>query len=743
MGSRLLIISNRLPITASVDADGRVELTAASGGLATGLRPWYEGAGGLWIGWPGDVSRFTSSQSADLERQLEARSIVPVLLSQDHVNRYYNGFANRVLWPLFHYLIDRVPVDATGWDAYRQVNATFADAIVRQYRPGDVIWIHDYQLMLVPAMVRAKLPGARIGFFLHIPFPSSEVFRTLPWRREILEGLLGADLIGFHTFSYLRHFVASLLHIEGLEADIDRVRIGERQVTVGAFPMGIDAASFVAQAQDPAVIEAAAKIRADAGGRRILLGVDRLDYTKGIPRRLTSIERLLTREPSLRDEVRYIQVAVPSRGEVDSYQRFRRSVEEAVGRINGTCGTLRSTPVHYIHQSVSMAELVALYLAADVMLVTPLRDGMNLVAKEFLASRVDEDGVLVLSEFAGAAAELGEAVVVNPYDVEAVSHAMQRALSMPAGERAARMRPMRRRVLDYDVHAWASAFMSQLQPAAAGPADPIVERPLPALVTAMTDARRRHGLRLLLDYDGTLVPLARSPELAAPDGELLELLAQLATAPGLLLEIVSGRPRDTLDAWFAHLPAVLWAEHGFWRRDGDSWQPAANVSPGWLDRIHPILEQFTASTPGSHIEIKTASVAWHYRNAQRDFGARQAHELRMLLGDALSNQPLEVLEGKKVIEVRFRGISKAVVADRPEVAHGATSLAFGDDRTDEDLFRALPSGSLTVSVGQRLPGAKYVVEDFRAVRQILRSLLANGPDGDHALPGARGTLGQP
>jgi trehalose 6-phosphate synthase/phosphatase len=744
MGSRLLIVSNRLPVTASLDADGKVELAAASGGLATGLRPWYEGAGGLWIGWPGDVSRFTPAQWMDLERQLDRRSIVPVALSQDHVNRYYNGFANRVLWPLFHYLIDRVPVDATGWEAYRQVNATFADAVVRQYRPGDVIWIHDYQLMLVPAMLRAKLPQARIGFFLHIPFPSSEVFRTLPWRRQILEGLLGADLVGFHTFSYVRHFVASLLHVEGIEADIDRVRIGDRHVTLGAFPMGIDAGSFVARAQDPTVAAAAAKIREDAGGRRILLGVDRLDYTKGIPRRLTSIERLLTREPALRDEIRYIQVAVPSRGEVDSYQRFRRQVEEAVGRINGTCGTLRSTPVHYIHQSVSMSELVALYLAADVMVVTPLRDGMNLVAKEFLASRVDEDGVLVLSEFAGAAAELGDAVVVNPYDVEAVSQAMQRALLMPAGERAARIRPMRRRVLQYDVHAWASAFMAQLQPPRVAAVEAIVERPLPALVTAMTEARRRNGLRLLLDYDGTLVPLARSPELAAPDGDLLDLLAQLASAPGLLLEIVSGRPRDTLEEWFAHLPAVLWAEHGFWRRDGETWEPAANVTPGWLDRIHPILEQFTASTPGSHIEIKTASVAWHYRNVQRDFGARQAHELRMLLGDALSNQPLEVLEGKKVIEVRFRGISKAAVADRPEVAQGtSTSLAFGDDRTDEDLFKALPPGSLTVSVGQRLAGAKYVVEDYRAVRQLLRSLLADDTDGDPALFGARGTLGQP
>ena len=724
--SRLLIVSNRLPVSAHV-AGGEVQLTAASGGLATGLRPWHEGSGGLWIGWPGDTSRFTPEQQAELERALTARAIVPVPLSADHIKRFYHGFANRVLWPLFHYLIDRVPVDATGWDAYRQVNETFADIVVREYRTGDVVWVHDYQLMLVPAMLRRRLPGARIGFFLHIPFPSSEVFRTLPWRREVLDGLLGADLIGFHTYSYLRHFVASLLHVEGVETDIDRVLIGDREVRLGAFPMGIDATGFAADARNPAIIAAAEAIRRDAGGRRILLGVDRLDYTKGIPRRLQAVERLLTRRPDLRDEVRYIQIAVPSRGEVESYQRFRRQVEEAVGRINGTCGTLRSTPIQYVYQSVSNAELVALYLAADVMLVTPLRDGMNLVAKEFLASRVDEGGVLVLSEFAGAAAELGEAVVVNPYDVGAVAEAIVRSIEMTPDEQRARMRPMRRRVLDYDIHTWAGAFMASLNREDPAPADPRTARPLPALSTAIAECRALAHVRLLLDYDGTLVPLARSPELAAPDADLLSILQRLAADDGITLELVSGRPRETLESWFGHLPILLWAEHGFWRRaPGDrDWQAPVEIAAGWLERIHPILQQFTASTPGSHIETKTASIAWHYRGAHREFGARQAHELRMLLGDALSNQPLEVLEGKRVIEVRFRGISKAIVARGGEAFDGPmTTVAFGDDRTDEDLFRALPPSAVTVAVGQRLARAKYQLDDHRAVRQALRALLA-------------------
>ena len=731
-GNRLIIVSNRLPITASLDKGGALRLEMASGGLANGMRPWHEKSGGLWIGWPGETSKFSEEQRTALARQLADRGIVPVTLSQDHVNRYYHGFANRVLWPLFHYLIDRLPVHATGWDAYRQVNQTFANVIVEQYRPGDVIWVHDYQLMLLPAMIRHRLPDARIGFFLHIPFPSFEVFRTLPWRREVLEGLLGSDLIGFHTFSYVRHFVASLPHVDGAEADIDRVRVGGRTIRLGAFPMGIDTGAFVAQAQDPDVQAKAATLRREAGGRKILLGVDRLDYTKGIPRRLQSIERLLTRYPDLRDEIRYIQVAVPSRGEVDSYQRFRRFVEEQVGRINGTCGTLRSTPIHYMHQSVSTAELVAMYCAADVMLVTPLRDGMNLVAKEFLASRVDDDGVLVLSEFAGAAAELAEAIVVNPYDVDAVAETIRRSLQMPREERHRRMRPMRRRVIEHDVHAWAKTFIERLESPSVTEARPAPVGP--ALATAIGKAKPTSQVRLLLDYDGTLVPLAPAPELAIPDDDLLELLRALTSDPCMRVEIVSGRPRETLEGWFGDLPLVLWAEHGFWRRraPGAEWEAAAVVDSRWLDRVQPILERFTASTPGSLIESKAASVAWHYRAAPRELGQRQAHELRMLLVDALNNQPLEVLEGKKVIEVRFRGISKALVA-RPvpgESQLDATVVAFGDDRTDEDLFVALPESSITVAVGQRLGGARYEIKDYRAVRRLLRELLTAAASAD-------------
>ena len=720
---RLLIVSNRLPVTACVSG-GRVSLSDAGGGLATGLRPYHAQSRGLWIGWPGDVSSFSPSQDAELEAALRDRAIVPVRLSREDIERYYDGFSNQVLWPLFHYLIDRLPADATSWDAYRRVNEMFADAVAYEYRRGDTIWVHDYQLMLVPALLRERLPEARIGFFLHIPFPSSEVFRVLPWRREILTGLLGADLIGFHTFAYMRHFLASLLHVDGVETDIDRVRVGLRDVKLGVFPMGVDAAGFAARAADPEVAAHAAAIRRDAGGRRIVLGIDRLDYTKGIPRRLEAIERLLEREPDLADKIRYIQVAVPSRGEVDSYQHFKRQLEERVGRINGACGTVRSTPVHYVHRSVSGQELVALYCAADVMLVTPLRDGMNLVAKEFVASRVDEDGVLVLSEFAGAASELHSALVVNPYDVDGVAGSIERALAMSIEERRARMRALRRIVREHDIHVWADGFLRELHAVSQPHRDARRHNP-PPLAATLAEMHRTKRLRLLLDYDGTLVPLARSPELAAPDCELLALLSRLAATPGIEVEIVSGRPRETLSDWLGDLPITLWAEHGFWHRGSpsDVWHPSMDIEPDWMSRVQPILDRFTAATPGAALEVKSASLAWHYRGAPREFGARQAHELRMLLGDALSNQPLEVLEGKKVIEVRWRGISKALVAKRVVEAMGPETLvAIGDDRTDEELFRALPPTSVTIAVGRAASAAAYRVDDHRAVRRLLESL---------------------
>ena len=722
-GGRLLVVANRLPVTVRGHAGGGIRVSRASGGLATGLRSWQERTAAVWIGWPGDVSCFSARQRRDLDRVLTERGLVPVPLTAEHVARYYEGLANEVLWPLCHYLVDRVPIDAADWPAYREANERFADVVVDTWRPGDLVWVHDYQLLLLPAMLRERLPDARIGFFLHIPFPSSEVFRILPWRREILLGMLGADVVGFHTYAYRRHFLTSLLHCAGIEADVDTIPMDGRTVRAGVFPMGIDAEAFDALAAEDQTRAEVERHRGEAGGHRMILGVDRLDYTKGIPRRLLAFERLLERRSDLRPSIRYVQVAVPSREGVDAYRAFRRQVDELVGRVNGAYATPSAVPVHYLHRSVSRRELVALFGAADVMLVTPLRDGMNLVAKEFVASRRDGDGVLVLSEFAGAAAELGDALIVNPYDADALSRVIEQALEMPAAERRSRMQAMRQRVFSHDVHAWADGFLADLAPA---PAPPTSAAAAAAPLGEALSQLGHEPVVLLLDYDGTLVPIADTPERAVPDVELLALLRRLAAHRDVCVHIVSGRSRDVMQEWLGGLPIDLWAEHAFWHRSSSDleWSQATPLPDDWSGKVLPILESFTGSTPGSRIEHKSAALAWHHRLADPGFGERQAHELRLVLGDALSNQPLEVVEGKKVVEVRLRGISKARAARHVrEALEGAgTIVAIGDDRTDEDLFAALPE-SLTIKVGEGPTAARYRLADVPAVLQFLQWIV--------------------
>ncbi|WNG44558.1 bifunctional alpha,alpha-trehalose-phosphate synthase (UDP-forming)/trehalose-phosphatase [Archangium minus] len=720
--SRLLLVSNRLPVTVKADKDG-VSVVRSAGGLATGLRGPHERSGGLWIGWPGDVSRLTPQQRASVEAQLAELRCVPLYLSASEVSRFYEGYSNRTLWPLCHYLIDRIPEQERDWDVYRKVNERFADLVARHYQPGDTIWVHDYQLMLVPAFLRARLPQARIGFFFHIPFPSSEIFRTLPHRADLVRGLLGADLIGFHTITYVRHFSSTLMRLLGLETVVDRVAYDGREVRLGAFPMGIDAQAFENLAKEPAVLEEVRTHREKSSELRLLLGVDRLDYTKGIPRRLLAVQRLLEREPTWRGRLRFVQVAVPSRTAVADYAAYRDKVDELVGRINGLYGSVHNVPVHYLYRSFNERQLTALYRAADVMFVTPIRDGMNLVAKEFCAARPDEDGVLVLSEFAGAADEMGDAVMVNPYDVEGMADALEAALEMPEEERRTRMRNLRARVKEYDVHWWVRSFLDELQ---ATPTPPPRVEPAGA-EEALAQLREAQCLLLLIDYDGTLVPFAPKPELASPDAELLDLLQRLASRRDTRVHIVSGRPRETLEAWFGGLPLGLHAEHGLWSRPapGAPWTSQEGVTTDWKNLVRPVLEAFAARVPGAFVEEKSGSLAWHYRQVDPVFGARQARELRLHLGEVFAHGPLEVLPGDKVVEVRARGVNKGrvVALVTQDMSPGTRVVAIGDDRTDEDLFAALPEGSLAIHAGGKDTRARYRVKGPPEVRRLLSSLL--------------------
>jgi len=721
--ARLLIASNRLPVTVKTGASG-VAVEPTTGGLATGMRGPHERLGGFWIGWPGDLEGLEADARAEGLGRLAELRLVPVPLSADEIARYYESYSNAVLWPLFHYAMARLPHEVRDFDAYEAVNARFADALAERWEPGDLVWIHDYQLMLVPQLLRERIPEARIGFFLHIPFPSSEIFRVVPQRERLLEGVLGADLVGFHTSAFVRHFASSVLRLLGATTEVDRIRWRGREVRLGVFPMGVDARHFDALAGTEEVLSLVAAHRVH--GAQLVVGIDRLDYTKGIPRRLLAFEALLRDQPELRGKVRFVQVAVPSRENVGAYRELRDEVDAFVGRIHGEFATTTWSPIHYLHRGLSQAEIVALYRAADAVVVTPLRDGMNLVAKEFVASRPDEDGVLVLSELAGAAAELAEALHVNPYDIDRTAEALRRALEMPREERRTRMAALRQRVMTHDVHWWARTFVARLErtPVAAD----TVSAPSPrgVVAAALERARAAPRLALLLDYDGTLVPFAPTPELAQPDAALLDLLGALAARPHTEVHVVSGRRRATLERWMGTLPVGLHAEHGLWTRaPGGEWTRMDASFDAWREPVLAILREFSERTPGSLVEEKTAGMAWHYRSADPEYGAAQAKELSLHLQTLLSNVPVEILPGDMVLEIRPHGIDKGLVVQAvlARVTGPTLLLAMGDDRTDEDMFAALPEGSLAVHVGPSPSRAPVRLAGVAEARRFLADLL--------------------
>lgn len=726
MRGRLLIVSNRLPFTLQEEG-GRTRLAPSAGGLATALRGPHEESGGLWFGWPGDLSRVPAGERAELEDEMSRRRAVPIHVTPAEVSRYYDGFSNSVLWPLFHYLLDKVQLDAeSDWVAYQGVNRRFAEAVAAEYREGDAIWVHDYQLALVPGYLRALVPEAPIGFFLHVPFPSADVFRILPWREEILRGLLGADLVGFHTSSYRHNFAHAAAVVLGVELGTDALVVDDRLVRIGVHPISIDSRFFAETAEHPLVAAEVEKLRAETTGKRIVLGIDRLDYTKGIPRRLLAIDRLLCNEPSLKDSVHFIQVAVPSRERVDAYGELRRTVNELVGRLNAHHGTPAGAPIQLLYRSIELHQLVALYRAADVMLVTPLRDGMNLVAKEYVMARADQRGVLVLSELAGASAELPEALTVNPYDLTATAAAVTRALHMSPREQEVRMKAMRERLSRDDVHAWAQRFLSDLQPGAPRAHGGESGRPS-ALVAEMRAAREAPARLLMLDYDGTLVPLAPMPDLATPDADLLDLLVRLAQLPQTEVHIVTGRTCASIGRWLGELPVHLHAEHGFWSRRGGVWSANGPIREGWKARVTPLLKDVVARTPGALLEEKTTAIALHYRGSDPTLVADRLRELRPMLQEALRASPsdAEILEGSKVLEVRQRGVGKGVLADMilAPVGRETKVVVAGDDRTDEDMFEAATHDAITIHVGGGRSDARYRVTTPAALRSLLAAWL--------------------
>ena len=720
--AKLLLVSNRVPWTVSSEG-GKGVLKPSSGGLATALAGTHARGETLWVGWPGDLNGLDAEGRTAVLEELRAHRVISVELSSEEVERYYEGFSNGVLWPLFHYMLDKVRLDTDqDWDAYAAVNQRFAQAAAECAEPGDSVWVHDYQLMLVPRYLRELQPDLRIGFFLHIPFPAYEVFRILPCRELLLQGVLASDLVGFHTPGYQAHFSNASRRILGAESREDGIDYEGHHVALGDYAIGIDADTFSRTADSPTVTARVQEIRQGLGGRTLILGVDRLDYTKGIPQRLLAVERYLELHPEMRDSILYLQAAVPSRERVEAYAQYRRQVDEVTGRINGLYGSPTRVPVHCLHRSIPFEELVALYRAADVMLVTPLRDGMNLVAKEFCATRTDDSGILILSEFAGASADLREAILVNPYDTGAIAEAMDTALRMPPGQARGRMRALRKRITTHDVHRWAETFVRDLQ--AQGPpphAFAVHEAFLPSLLEDAADAER---IALLLDYDGTLVPFTEQPQDAVPDPELLALLDRLAGLEGAELHLVSGRGKDVLDEWFGRNSFILHAEHGLWRKagPGSPWIARIDHDPAWKVEAKTILEGWARNHEGALLEEKDHSMAWHYRQVRRGVSNQNLKAIRDSLRPLADREGLELLDGSKVLELRLRGAHKGLAVDEVLLSPGTLVVALGDDRTDEDLFRALPPSALSIRVGQGPSRATTRLPDPMAVRRFLEDL---------------------
>ncbi|HUU57470.1 MAG TPA: bifunctional alpha,alpha-trehalose-phosphate synthase (UDP-forming)/trehalose-phosphatase [bacterium] len=722
---RLITVSNRLPITVSKKGD-ELSLRPSVGGLATGLASLYKSRAAAWVGWPGIASgRLDDGEKKEITRRLARDSCYPVSLSRYEIENYYQGYSNKTIWPLFHYFPLYTVYEKAYWNAYRRVNEKFRDAVVALAEPGDEIWVHDYHLMLLPGLLREAVPTAAIGFFLHIPFPSSEIFRLLPWREEILEGLLGADVIGFHTHGYVHHFASSLRHISRYEYAEGRVDVGNRVVIVEAFPMGIDFEKWAGAAEKAEVQNEVEKARKQLRDRKVILAVDRLDYTKGIPQRLEAFELFLRQHPEHRERCSLVMVAVPSRTAVETYAELKRRVDELVGKINGEFGTVGWVPIWYLYRSLPFEKLAAFYDLADVALVTPVRDGMNLIAKEFLATKSDGRGVLVLSELAGASQELGEALLVNPHNKEQIAAALATALVMPEEEQRRRNEAIRVRLRRYDVTRWAEQFLAALARAKKAQAE-LAARRLPR------EARRklRHDYRaaqrrlLLLDYDGTLVPFAPRPEYAQPDAELIRLLKALSRDERNDVVILSGRPRKTLEAWLGFLELALVAEHGAWIKErAKTWSPLKPLRDDWKTHIRPIIESCADGIPGSFVEEKDFSLTLHYRAADAELAALRAGEFKEDLFHETVNLGLEILEGNKVIEVRNADVNKGRAALRfLDRERWDFILAVGDDRTDEDVFEVLPAEAYSIKVKLEPSHAHFNVDSASEVRKLLRQL---------------------
>lgn len=724
---KIIIVSNRLPVSVSRQ-NGKLVFTPSPGGLATAVSSVNtDNADMVWIGWPGISSdELKPGDRAVIIRKLRRSGCYPIFMTEAQVANFYEGYSNDTIWPMFHYFQSLAKFKPEYWQAYKEVNELFSKAIINQADGQTLIWVHDYHLMLLPKLLRDSLPSSAIGYFLHIPFPSYEIFRLLPNRQEILEGLLGADLIGFHIHDYARHFLTSTLRIAGQESNHGSIVLSDRLVKVEAFPIGIDYKKFKAATTDLTTLAEIKILQDHYRNKKIIISVDRLDYSKGILKRLEAFERFLNTFPKYHKKVVLVVIAVPSRTEVETYKDLRDMIEKTVSRINGTFASVDWTPISYQFQNLPFNQLVALYAMADVALVTPTRDGMNLVAKEFVASHQKRPGVLILSEMTGAVDELPEATLINPNDIGSMVAAIKTALTMPKWEQRQRLSIMQKRLSRYTVQRWAADFIEQLTQTKS--VQPNYQRNVltseirQKIILKCNAAKER---LIILDYDGTLHEMVSSPEPrhSSPPKALRRLLQRLAGKPRTKICIMSGRPRDVLESWFGDMNISLIAEHGAWVKDDGEWSQAEFSFQKHKKGLLAIMERFTERTPGAVIEEKEFGLVWHYRNVLPELGHTRSTGLEHELNKATANSALAIYSGHKIIEIKPRSINKGAACLELLAMHPADFImAIGDDYTDEAMFEVLPDEAYSIKVGIGKTFANYQVAEVDQVLKLLRRI---------------------
>lgn len=722
---KLVIVSNRLPISVK-KVHGELEYSNSIGGLATGLASVTTKGKSVWIGWPGIVDEdLTTEDKVAIVKELKKHDCHPVFLSKKIVDEYYNYYSNRILWPLFHTLPVKAAVTTASWTAYEKANRAFADETLAMTKPGTTIWVHDYQLLLVPRLLRAKRPTDKIGFFLHIPFPASRTWNTLPQASRLMLGLMGADLIGVHTPSYRDNFLATAksLHIGTV---LERkIALTKRVVRVAEFPLGINYTKFSRAIKLRFVKAERARLLWKYRGKKVIIAFDRLDPTKGFVERLVAYRTLLREHPELHTKVVLVMVGNPTREEVPEYKALKEKVESLVADINQEFGTTRWTPVDYQYTTMNYQQIAALFGRADIGFITPLRDGMNLNAKEYIASQQEAAGILVLSETAGAAEELKEAILVNPRKPRTMVDGLYKALTLRPHDLKRRLKTMQRHLSHFTAERWADNFMQAL--ASNRPASGIHRTTrfgIPQQDKLLAQYHLAKKRLLLFDYDGTLSPIVKHPEDAKPTTHLKMLLTRLTKDPANDVVIISGRSKNDLHDWLGDLPVALAAEHGalFRRKGGKNWYKTTTSDMSWQDEVGALFDYYAEQTPGAMVERKKWATVWHYRSASPYYAQKHLVILKRLLKPLAKQYGLTVKEGKKILEVHPAEIHKGRVSQEWLIHDHDFVLAVGDDTTDEDMFAAAPPDAWTIRVGRGSTTANYRLPDVPAVLRLLRKL---------------------